>query len=65
MDNDINDIKCLIYGSLISADNDKYTEDAKQESMYRYKLEKDNDEIDWAFVLEPFGADNRLLELFV
>lgn len=65
MDNDINDIKRLIYASLISADNDKYTEDTKQESMYRYKLEKDNDEIDWAFVLEPFGADNRLLELFV
>ena len=47
MDNDINDIKRLIYTSLISADNDKYTEDAKQESMYRYKLEKDNDEIDF------------------
>lgn len=64
MEQEINDIKCLVYASLISADNDKYPEDVKQESMYRYKLEKDNDEIDWAFVLEPFGADNRLLELF-
>lgn len=64
MEQEINDIKYLVYASLISADNDKYPEDAKQESMYRYKLEKDNDEIDWAFVLEPFGADNRLLELF-
>lgn len=64
MEQEINDIKYLVYASLISADNDKYPEDVKQESMYRYKLEKDNDEIDWAFVLEPFGADNRLLELF-
>ena len=64
MEKEINDIKCLVYASLISADNDKYPEDVKQESMYRYKLERDNDEIDWAFVLEPFGADNRLLELF-
>lgn len=64
MEQEINDIKCLVYASLISADNDKYPEDVKQESMYRYKLEKGNDEIDWAFVLEPFGADNRLLELF-
>lgn len=64
MEQEINDIKRLVYASLISADNDKYPEDVKQESIYRYKLEKDNDEIDWAFVLEPFGADNRLLELF-
>lgn len=64
MEQEVNDIKALVYASLISADNDKYTEDVKQESMYRYRLEKDREDIDWAFVLEPFGADNRLLELF-
>lgn len=60
----MNDIQCLAFASIISADNDKYTEDTKQEVMYRYELEKDSAEIDWEFVLEPLGEDNRLLELF-
>jgi len=65
MEQEVNDIKALVYTSLISADNNKYSEDVKQESIYRYELERDNDNIDWEFVLEPFGADNKLLELFV
>ena len=65
MEQEVNDIKALVYASLISADNDRYPEDVKQESMYRYRLEKDNENIDWEFILEPFGADNKLLELFV
>lgn len=60
----MNDIQCLTFASIISADNDKYTEDTKQEVIYRYELEKDSAEIDWEFVLEPLGEDNRLLELF-
>lgn len=57
-------IKNFVFASIISADNDKYKEEDKQEVMYRYELEKDQDEPDWEFILEPIGPDNRLLELF-
>ena len=60
----MNDVQCLIYASIISADNDRYTEDVKQEVIYRYNLEKNKDHKDWSFILEPIGADNRILELF-
>ncbi len=61
---DREELKNLIFGSIISADNTKYTEDVKQEVIYRYKLQDEADP-DWEFVLEPLGADNRLLELFI
>lgn len=60
----MDNIKALAYASLISADNDRYTEDQKQESMYRYELEKTATEPDWEFILEPFGVDNRIIDLF-
>ena len=59
------EIKYFTLASIISAENDKYTEDQKQEVIYRYELEKDQDKPDWEFILEPIGADNRLLELFI
>lgn len=61
---EMNDVKSLVYASLISAENDQYTEDQKQESMYRYELEKTAPEPDWEFILEPFGVDNRIIDLF-
>ena len=57
-------IKYFTLTSIISADNNRYTEDDKQEVIYRYELEKDQAEPDWEFILEPIGPDNRLLELF-
>lgn len=59
------EMKNFIFASIISADNDEFTEETKQEVMYRYELEKIGDKIDWEFVLEPLGTDNRLLELFI
>lgn len=66
-----NDIRALIYGSLISADNPDYTEEQKQESMRRYELctsdESDWDKVDWEFILEPFekpDSKNKLIDLF-
>ena len=58
------EVRCLAFASIISADNDRYTEDVKQEVIYRYGLEKDKADKDWEFILEPLGADNRVLELF-
>ena len=59
------EIKCFTLASIISAENDRYTEDQKQEVIYRYELEKDQESPDWEFILEPIGADNRVLELFI
>ena len=56
----MNDVKSLVYASLISAENDQYTEDQKQESMYRFELEKTAPEPDWEFILEPFGVDRSI-----
>lgn len=66
-----NNIRALIYGTLISADNLDYTEEQKQESMRRYGLatagEKDWDNLDWEYILEPFespNSKNKLIDLF-
>ena len=59
------EIKCFTLASIISAENDRYTEDQKQEVIYRYELEKEQEHPDWEFILEPIGPDNRVLELFV
>ena len=66
-----NDIKWLVYGSLISADNDNYTEEQKQESIHRYELSKsavkEGEDLDWNFILEPFedtDSINKLVDLF-
>ena len=59
------EIKYFTLASIISAENDRYTEDQKQEVIYRYELEKDEESPDWEFILETVGADNRILELCI
>lgn len=44
-------LKYFILGSIISADNDKYTEDVKQEIIQRMKKDPEN----WSYILEPLG----------
>lgn len=59
------ELKYFIYASIISADNDEFTEDQKQEVIRRFGLEEDVpfDDKDWEFILEPVDKDNRLLKL--
>ena len=58
-------IKCLVYVSIISADNDEYTEDQKQEVIARYNAdEEDFDYKNWKFILEPVDPTGKLAELF-
>lgn len=47
-------MKCLIYVSIISADNDKYPEEVKQRIISRYHEVGSKD---WHYVLEPLGED--------
>lgn len=54
-------IKCLVFTCIISADNDRYDEDTKQEIMSRF----DKDPQNWDYVLDPLGEDKiKLIELF-
>ena len=57
-------VQCLILGSIISADNGKYTEEQKQEVMSRYNTAKDSKEYDWNYILEPVDPTGKLAELF-
>lgn len=53
--------KNLIYVSIISADNDEYLEEVKQEILQRHKTARGEYEnptdsrIDWEYVFEPLG----------
>lgn len=60
----MNQLKNLLYVSIISADNDEFglSEDDKQEIMKRYK-ESDN----WGYILEPIKNEEQrklLIDLF-
>ena len=52
----VNQLKNLVYVSIISADNDEFglSEDDKQEIMKRYK-ESDN----WRYILEPIKNEEQ------
>ena len=57
-------VHCLILGSIISADNDQYTEEQKQEIITRYNKAKETKIYDWRHILEPIDETGRLAELF-
>ena len=64
MDNTVDQIKNLIYVSIISADNDEFglSEDDKQEIIYRHKLGSS-----WDYILEPIKDEKkrkRLIDFF-
>lgn len=54
---DEKELKYFIFASIISADNDEYTEETKQAIIQRFDSSKDIDSIDWKYVLEPLGED--------
>ncbi len=59
-------LKRFLFVSIISADNDSYTEDVKQDVLQRYHKYKDYDfdSVEWEYVLEPLGEDaDRYIKL--
>jgi hypothetical protein len=55
------ELQCIVFASLISADNDELEESVKQELIQR----RDEKPEDWKYILEPLGEEyNKLLELF-
>lgn len=51
------ELKNFIYVSIISADNDDYPEEVKQEIIRRYNDQKGNQPLDWSVILDPLGKD--------
>lgn len=61
---DMDELRNLIFVSIISADNDEFglTEDQKQEIIQRHKMN-----MSWESILEPIpdeGKRNKLIEFF-
>lgn len=52
------EFKNLIFASIISADNDEFTEEVKQEIIDRYNKYKDDD--CWDYILSPIADKTSL-----
>ena len=59
-----NDVKVLVLASMISSDNDKYTEEQKQEVITRFNEARKTDKYDWNYILEPVDYTGELEKLF-
>lgn len=55
------ELQCIVFASLISADNDELEESVKQELIQRREEKPE----DWGYIFEPLGENGKkLLELF-
>ena len=61
MDND--SLKYFIFASIISADNDEFTEEVKQEIISRYNPDEKWEDHDWRHILEPIKDSNKIDKL--
>lgn len=50
-------LKYFIFASIISAENDEFTEEVKQEIISRYNPDTPWNECDWEYILEPIGDE--------
>lgn len=48
-------LKDMLFVSIISADNDAYDEDTKQDILRRY--EENKNDPDWWYIFEPLGEE--------
>lgn len=58
-----NSLKWFLLSSIISADNDEFTEEQKQDVITRWELTKNDP--DWEFILKPVDNTGKLLKLFI
>ena len=61
MDND--SLKYFVFASIISADNDEFTEEVKQEIISRYNPDEKWEDHDWRHILEPIKDSNKIDKL--
>lgn len=60
----LEEVKMLVYVSIISADNIDYTEEQKQDVISRFDRNSDINSQDWEYILEPIKTD-RYYEKFL
>jgi hypothetical protein len=53
----------LLLGFIISADNEKYTEEQKQEVIKRYDEARKINKYDWNYILQPVDDTGKLVKL--
>lgn len=62
-----NGLKYLVFANIISADNDAYTEEVKQDIISRYDKyrhdSEDWDSYDWEYILDPIGDKEKIQRL--
>jgi len=61
MDND--SLKYFVFASIISADNDEFTEEVKQEIIRRYNPDDKWEDHNWEYILEPIKDSNKIDKL--
>ncbi len=61
MDND--SLKYFVFASIISADNDEFTEEVKQEIIRRYDPDEKWEDHDWRHILEPIKDSDKIDKL--
>ena len=59
-----NDVKVLVLASIISADNERFTEEQKQEVITRFNEARKTNKYDWNYILEPVDDTGELEKLF-
>lgn len=61
MEND--SLKYFVFASIISADNDEFTEEVKQEIIRRYNPDDKWEDHDWRHILEPIKDSDKIDKL--
>lgn len=58
-------LKYFVMASIISADNDNYTEEVKQQIISRFNEHKQSnwDDYDWEYILEPIGDKDEISKI--
>lgn len=59
-----NDVKSLVLASIISADNERFTEEQKQEVITRFNESRKTNKYDWNYILEPVDDTGKITKLF-
>lgn len=56
-------LKYFVFACMISADNDEFTEEVKQEILSRYNPDEKWEDHNWEYILEPIGDSNKIDKL--
>ena len=61
---ELEELKNYLYVSIISAENEEFTEEQKQEVIKRYDEAREINTYNWEYILQPVDDTGKLVELF-